>query len=264
MSARVRGLHVIRGGVGTPTLRAKAKADDADVSRETAPDDGRLATLEVNFSVFDEWYEINDPWEGRFLERTIPGSFKRTIERSGTSVKVLFNHGFDMLTGDRPLTVPTLIEERATSPYLEGPLFDTSYNRDLLPGLRAGAFGSSFMFEVLDDTWTDDPGRSEHNPDNLPERTIREVRLFEAGPVTWPANPAATSGVRLQSGAAWHLDQVAKRDADQHKDLVRSFAAFRSARGLHVQTSAPAQPARHVDGISAAARRRRLALIDME
>ena len=30
----------------------------------------------------------------------------------------------------------------------------------------------------------------------LPERTIREARLFEFGPVVYPANPGATAGIR--------------------------------------------------------------------
>lgn len=263
MSTRLRGLYVTRGGGARPAVQFNAKAKPED-DAPAPTDDGRLATLQVEFSRFDSWYEIDDFWEGRFLERTVPGSFKRTIERSGGSIKVLFNHGFDMLTGDRPLTVPEILEERETSPYLEGPLWDTSYNRDLLPGLAAGAYGSSFMFEVLDESWDDNPGRSEHNPNALPERTIREVRLLEAGPVTWPANPESTAGVRMQSGTGWYLEQVEKVDPDRHAEAVRSFTAFRSLRGLASKTPAPGTaPARHVDGISAATRRRRLALIDM-
>lgn len=261
MTTKLRGLHVIRGGVGRPVVQTNAKKIEESGD---APADGRLATLQVDFSRFDSWYRNSDFWEGDFLERTVPGSFKRTIERTGSGVKILFNHGFDMLTGDRPLSVPELIEERADGPYLEGPLFDTTYNRDLLPGLRAGAYGSSFMFEVVDESWDDNPGRSEHNPDALPERTIREVRLFEAGPVTWPANPEATAGVRMQSGSAWYLEQLEQRDPDRHEQAVRSFTAFRAMRGLRTPTPAPGTaPARPVDGISAATRRRRLALIDM-
>lgn len=139
MTTKLRGLHVIRGGVGRPVVQTNAKKIEESGD---APADGRLATLQVDFSRFDSWYRISDFWEGDFLERTVPGSFKRTIERTGSGVKILFNHGFDMLTGDRPLSVPELIEERADGPYLEGPLFDTTYNRDLLPGLRAGAYGS--------------------------------------------------------------------------------------------------------------------------
>lgn len=265
----MRGLYVIRGGVGVPRLtdRAKAKEEAAE-----APADGRLGTLEVNFSKFGTWYRIDSWWEGTFLERTVAGAFKKTIAERGSAVKVLFNHGFDFNVGDKALSVPEVIEERKDSPYLEGPLFDTSYNRDLLPGLRAGAYGSSFMFEVLGETWDREPEKSDHNPDGLPERTITEVRLHEAGPVTWPANPDATAGLR--SGTDWYAEQVQQRDQHSYDDLVRTFEAFRALNGLGTpagaaaqQAPAPVPPApdegRHVAGVTAAARRRRLTLIDM-
>jgi phage head maturation protease len=139
----LRGLYVIRGGAAGATLAARAKKEE----KEAEPiEDGRLGTLEVNFSKFNSWYRIDSFWEGTFLERTAPGSFKKTIAERGGQVKILFNHGMDMNIGDKVLATPEVIEERKDSPYLEGPLFDTSYNRDLLPGLRAGAYGSSFMF----------------------------------------------------------------------------------------------------------------------
>lgn len=222
----IRGLHVIRSGVATPdrpVVRAKEE-------RAETPDDGRLATLEVDFSRFDNWYEIDSFWEGRFLERIKPGAFKRTISRSGGSLKIFFNHGFDPQIGDKVLGVPEVLDERAEGPHLEAGLLDTSYNRDLLPGLRAGAYGSSFMFEVTAEEWDHDPARSDHNPDGLPERSITEVSLYEAGPVTWPANPEATSGIR--SGTDWMVERLQQRDTDLREDLTRSLAGFRAMHGL--------------------------------
>lgn len=225
----LRGLHIIRSGVATPTLtNARAVGDDGVTPAPAT--DGRLATLEVDFSLFDVWYEIDSWWEGRFLERTVRGAFKRTIARSGSNVKVFFNHGFDPSIGSKVLGVPELLEEREQSPHLEAGLLDTSYNRDLLPALRAGAYGSSFMFEVTSESWEHEPEASDHNPNGLPERTITEVNLFEAGPVTWPANPEATSGVR--SGTDWMIDQLQERNADQVDDLVRSLAGFRAMHDL--------------------------------
>ncbi|WP_344248228.1 HK97 family phage prohead protease, partial [Actinocorallia libanotica] len=235
-----------------------------------------MPVMTVEFSRFDTWYEIDSLWEGRFLERTIKGSFKRTIRNNGAGLKVLFNHGRDMTIHQKVLGVPARLEERETSPYMEVPLLDTSYNRDLVPGLQAGAYGSSFMFDVVRESWDYDPGPSDYNPDGIPERTVEEVRLYEAGPVTWPANPDATAGLR--SGADWLMEQLAVQDSAERADLVRSFAAFRAMHGL--RTSADAEPAtakhtpdpmapapgdapaRHVDGISAAARRRRLTIHD--
>lgn len=267
----LRGLYVIRSGGAPPVLATRAarsvRADGAGDA--AAPDDGRLATLLVDFSRFDTWYEIDSFWEGRFLERTVKGAFKRTIAahwraakgQGGSTVKVLFNHGFEFNEGDKPLGAPEVLEERAESPHMEVPLLDTSYNRDLLPGLREGVYGSSFMFRVLAEKWVKEPDRSDDNPDGLPERTITEVRLFEAGPVTWPANPDATAGVRSASGTDWLVDSLTRRDAARRDQLVADLAAFRAKHGLRTPpeggsatpaddpTPAPGdEPARHVEG----------------
>ncbi len=262
----LRGLHVIRGGTRAPSLGSRATTPDTTEPADTmpeAPGDAPLGILEVNFSQFNTWYEIDSFWEGRFLERTMSGSFKRTIAQQGSSVKVLFNHGMDMMCGDMPICVPDLIEERAESPYLEGALLQGTPDL-LVSGLRAGAYGSSFMFEVLSDSWEYEPAISDYNPNAIPERTITEVRLYEAGPVTWPANPDSTASLR--SGVDWYADQIKQRDQRSYDEMVRSFTAFRALNRLPgPATSAPddRSPARHVDGVTAAARRRRLTLIDL-
>jgi phage head maturation protease len=53
------------------------------------------------------------------------------------------------------LGVPSRLEEDAHGAAYEVPLFDTSYNRDLLPALQAGAYGASFRFKVPEggDRW---------------------------------------------------------------------------------------------------------------
>lgn len=244
-----------------------------------APDDGRLGTLLVDFSRFNTWYEIDSFWEGRFLEQVARGSFKRTIANNGDQVKTLFNHGFDMFINDKILGVAEVLEERSTSPHMEVPLLDTSYNRDLEPGLRAGGYGSSFMFEVLGERWDREPDKSDANPDGLPERTITEVRLFEAGPVTWPANPDATAGLRSSSGTDWLIEQLRLRDVDRREQLVADLQAFRARYGLRtpsqdglatptavpdLKTPAPdTEPARHVEG-SPNARAARLRALHLE
>ena len=117
------------------------------------------------------------------------------------------------------------------------------------------------MFEVLGEQWDREPKPSDTNPDGLPERSITEVRLHEAGPVTWPANPDATAGVR--SGADWYAGMVQERDERRYDEITRSFAAFRTLHGLSLPGSPTPDEGRHVAGISAAARRRRMTIIDM-
>ncbi len=172
--------------------------DVAPEFRDDSGEDDSPGTMVGHFSVFDTWYEINSMFEGNFLERIAPGAFRRTIKnRSGeTPVRVLLEHGFDPTVGDKPLGVHTVLEERDGGAYSEVRLFDTSYNRDLAPALRAGAYGKSFRFQVIRDEWNDEPETSRHNPKGIPERTIKEVRLIEEGPTVFPASPSTDAGLR--------------------------------------------------------------------
>lgn len=262
---RIRGLAVVRSGVSAPVLTGPATSDSQrsrsrfakrshvktrqegegeegteEGEGESEEDDRsglRDEIMVVDFSRFGTWYEIDSWWEGHFLERTVMGSFTRTIEHArrdnGTfNVKALFNHGFDMTIHNKVLGVPNVLEEHAESPHMEVPLLDTSYNADLVPGLRNGAYGSSFMFEVLRDDWNYEPGESDHNPDGIPERTITEVRLFEAGPVTWPANPEATAGLRSNCLTDGFMRFLHDNDPARYDDFEKMYRAFRSANGL--------------------------------
>jgi hypothetical protein len=130
-------------------------------------------------------------------------------------MKVLYDHGQDPQIGNKVLGP---IRDLTTSAAFGVPLFDTSYNRDLLPGLKAGVYGSSFRFTVEKDEWDRSPERSTHNPDAIPERTITEARVFEFGPVTFPANPNATAGVRSTTDAFYQRS----RDPEGFEMLLRS------------------------------------------
>ncbi|MFC7380886.1 HK97 family phage prohead protease [Sphaerisporangium rhizosphaerae] len=189
-------------------------------------DPAAMPTMVVRFSPFGSWYEINSVWEGRFLERTERGSFAKTITENGPRVKVLFNHGMDPQIGQKILGVAQDLREDPDAAAGDVRLFDTSYNRDLLPGIEAGGYGSSFMFRVIKDEWNDEPERSEHNPDGIPERTIKEVRLLEFGPVTWPANPAATAGVR--SGTDDFYARLRELDPRRVEQLEQRVAQLRT------------------------------------
>jgi phage head maturation protease len=223
---RIKGLPIVRSG-------AFYRADSL------VQEDGTLGEMFVRFSPFDTWYEINSMWEGRFLERTVPGAFKNTINAAKRSdglfsTKVLFNHGMDLNIGDKMLGVPRAFAEVKQDgyhgPQLDVPLADTSYNRDLAPLIRAGAYGSSFMFESIREDWNNEPEQSDHNPEGLPERTISEARVFEGGPVTWPASPTASAGMRSLAGTDQFVELLHSRDAGRYDTLVRSYEAFRAMR----------------------------------
>lgn len=155
-----------------------------------------IGTLVGQFTKYNEWTEINSFFEGRFLERLAPGSGAKTIRENRENIKVLFQHGHDPQIGDKPLGPIDSLKETPTGPEYEVSLIDTSYNRDLVPGLRAGLYGASFRFKVMREDIVEEPERSAENPDGIPERTIKEYKLMEFGPVTFPAYPNATAGMR--------------------------------------------------------------------
>lgn len=162
-----------------------------------AAEDDAPPTMFGHFTVFNEWTRIDSVWEGTFMERIAPGAFTKTIEENRSNIQVLFQHGQDPSIGDKPLGAITELREDDIGPYYEVPLLDAGYVRDdILPGLKADLYGSSFRFRVTREDKNEEPGRSDVNPDGLPERTIKEVNLFEFGPVTFPAYASATAGVR--------------------------------------------------------------------
>lgn len=237
------------------------RADESDSEREG------LGLMDVRFSPFNVWYRIDSFWEGTFLERTTPGAFKRTFgaHRSATTpggkIKTLFNHGADWHIGDKLLGDIEELSEDADAARSTVWLWDTSYNRDLLPGLRSGAYGSSFMFQVIRDEWNEEPEPHDENPQGIPERTIKEVRVLEAGPVTWPANPTATAGMRCLSGTDAYYDSLKRRDPARVERLIalRGDGPARIPRTPAPEGPAEEQPSdpapRHSTGITAAARR---------
>lgn len=227
MTLTLPDLDIVRAWHLPVALRADEPADEAG-------DD--LGLMEVRFSQFDTWYRIDSWWEGSFLERTVKGAFKRTIAAHNAArnvdahnVKTLFNHGHDFHIGDKILGSIESLKEESDSPVSLVRMFDTSYNRDLLPGLRAGVYGSSFMFRVIKDEWNNEPEPSEHNPDGMPERTLKELRVFEAGPVTYPANPSATAGMRCVSGTDAYYEHLARRDPQRVDGMRSRLLALRSA-----------------------------------
>jgi HK97 family phage major capsid protein/HK97 family phage prohead protease len=157
--------------------------------------DGGLGTLSGHFSVFNAWYEVDSLWEGRFLERVAPGAFKKTFAENRDKIRVTFNHGQDPDLGDKVLGPITALSEDGVGAAYELELLD-GLPPLLLNGLRRGVYGSSFRFRVVKEEWDDVPKASEDNPSALPERTIKEVDVFEFGPVTFPASPTASAAVR--------------------------------------------------------------------
>lgn len=246
------------------TLNADVARATPAVVRAVAAEGAAMPTMEVRFSAFGTWYEINSLFEGHFMERTDKTAFNKTIRENLDRIRVLFDHGFDPQIGNKVLGPIESLKVEADSPVGVVPLFDTSYNRDLLPGLEAGVYGSSMRMRVIKDEWNDDPGPSPHNPAGIPERTIKEVRLAEFGPVTFPANPDATAGVRSLTDT--YYQQLRARDPHTVEEIERSLrtdsapepAPSHSDSDAAARTTQPEPAASHSVGMTPAQRREHL------
>lgn len=158
--------------------------------------DGRLATLVGNLVTFNQWAEVKSPVEGHFMERSAPGAYTKTFAENRSRMQVIFDHGMDKAIGRKPLGPLETVHDDGRTIHYEAALLDTSYNRDLLPGLRAGLYGSSWRMDNIKPDFTDRPKRSEYNPLGLPEVTIREARVIELGPTPFPVYHGTTAGIR--------------------------------------------------------------------
>jgi HK97 family phage prohead protease len=164
--------------------------------RDAEEKDGRLGTLVGHFATFNRWTKIDSAYEGKFMEQIAPGAFAKTFNENRAGMRALFQHGKDPQVGDKVLGPIDVLREDDIGAYYEVPLLDTSYNRDLIPGLEAGLYGASFRFRVHRQKIDKNTARSDMNPDGLPERTLSEVAVKELGPVTFPAYEGATAGMR--------------------------------------------------------------------
>lgn len=144
-------------------------------------------TLEGYAAVFDAWTEI-DSWEGKFRERIAPGAFKKTLSERMPVLQ--FDHGTHPLIGSIPLGVFTQLREDQNGLFVRGRLSDNWLVEPIRDAIRDGAItGMSFRFRVINDQWR-------KGSDRMPERTITEVALYEAGPVVFPAYEQTSVGVR--------------------------------------------------------------------
>jgi len=228
-------VRAANAGVALRAVAASAADDQASANENGMP------TLYGHFTPFNRWTEIDSWFEGNFMERIAPKSFAKTFRERTPAV--LFQHGGDPQVGDKPLGAPEVLREEDFGPYYEVPLLDTSYNRDLVPGLEANLYGASFRFSVMREEWVDEPGVSDDNPKGLPERTIKELRCMEFGPVTFPAYPDATAGVRSMT------DELLISRATANPETLRSILEYLDGRDARPNLSpsadepAPQDPA---------------------
>lgn len=182
---------------------AAPETDEERSGDGAAVGDGR--TLSGYAAVFNTGTTINS-WEGRFEESIAPGAFRKTL-RERTPI-MQWDHGRDTRVGSTPIGVYNSLVEDERGLKVEGRLFSNDVVEPVRQAIEAQAVrGMSFKFAVTRDQWTDKDGVAVKGQELYEllydagergplQRTIQEVKLFEAGPVSTPAYSQTSVGVR--------------------------------------------------------------------
>lgn len=159
--------------------------------REASED--KPAVLEGYAARFDEDTQIGgDQWG--WMERIAKGAFRESIKAD--DIRALFNHDSNQVLGRNTAGTLTLKEdEQGLRVVIQPP--DTTAARDVVTLIKRGdVSGMSFMFRTKREEWAEPTKKGE-----LPKRTLLEVKLFDVGPVVFPAYPTTSIVARDQAKA---------------------------------------------------------------
>lgn len=160
---------------------------------------GRSAATTTTITGYAAKFNVEAVIAGVFRERIAPGAFTDSLRRD--DVRVLFNHSPDRVLGRVKAGTASLQEDAI------GLRYKVTINPNDPLAVSVGAMvsrgdvsGASFWFEMpdpADEIWTMPAGST------LPLRTLRRLKLFDAGPVSFPAYEEATATARdIDAGQA--------------------------------------------------------------
>ena len=182
------------------------------------------------------------PWNkwsvdlGGFKERFMPGAFKKYLERSPNDprgradVVAKYNHSDSHVLGRTTNDTLQIEETPKGLVYRAIPPVGTPTTAEVLPLIKDRyIYGSSFAFSIPDargEQW-------DELPNGEVTRTITEASLFDLSPVTHPAYP--NSSVGLRSLTAWRQARGLVHHRSEPKALTISIdydRTFTAAPGL--------------------------------
>lgn len=178
---------------------------------EVRGDSADTATIAGYGAVFGNEYEV-----AGFTESVDPKAFNRTLKNSADDLAVVWSHDANRVLGTVASdTARFAVDDKGLRYEADLDLADP----DGMSAWRKISTGkvrqSSFSFEVVKDKW-------EEREDAPPHRTLKEVRLWEASPVLWGANPETAVDVSRAVASYAEYRGVDASDAD-------SIATIRNA-----------------------------------
>jgi hypothetical protein len=171
-------------------------------------DSGDGLTLDGYGAVFGSPTRI-DSWEGMFDEEIARGAFKKSLAERTPVLQ--FDHGRHPMVGSIPLGSFETLSEDAEGLHVVARLHDNWLIQPVRDAIQSKAIpGMSFRFSVVKDEWRTADGKTVKpddvsrllwasdaaDPSSILKRTLREVKLYEVGPVVFPAYADTSVGVR--------------------------------------------------------------------
>jgi uncharacterized protein len=189
-------------------------------------------------AVFDQWTRIAEFWGDVYEEKMAPGAFKKTISEG--DIRALWNHDVNIVLGRlRAGTLELSEDETGLAATITPP--DNEWGRPVMEAVKRGdVSGMSIAFQVVKDEWTTPDKKTE--PDALRKRVIKEVRLFEVSPVTFPAYPQTDISARSEDTGdssplanAFRATRLAEMgqplDADERAEIRAAIEYMRGVSG---------------------------------
>ena len=148
--------------------------------------DGDAPTIEGYAARFNKWADIG----GMFRERIAPGAFVDTI--ADDDIRALFNHDPNFVLG-RTSNGSLRLNEDKKGLFMENTPPGTQAANDVIALIdRRDVTGQSFGFSVQEEKWA----TKEIDDVSVEHRTITKAKLYDVGPVTYPAYEITTVATR--------------------------------------------------------------------
>ena len=191
------------------TIETRLLCHDIEVRQGDGDDDDTALGVKGLAAPFDKLSQDL----GGFREKIEKGAFAGAIKRS--DVVGLFNHNPDHLLGRQSAKTLRLRESEKGLEF-EMDLPDTQLARDVVANIRAkNITGNSFSFVVKVDEW-------DNSDKKMAIRTIKEIdRLFDVGPVTFPAYKATKVAARSLELAKPEPKPMKRHQARQRAAEIR-------------------------------------------
>lgn len=212
MTTKTRpNLDELRNALPTDALgRERRFFTPEDITYRAEDDNGEESREFVGHALlFDNVTRIRS-WFGDWDEQIARGATAKTIKEA--DVRFLINHDPNLLLARSKAGAGTLkLREDDKGLLNEATLPKRSFADDLVDMLRTGDISQmSFAFSVVKEEW-------QEREDDVPLRTIKEVKLYDTSVVTYPAYEDTDAALRTEQ-----VEQMIRRGA-LDPDELRQF-----------------------------------------